>query len=65
MPVFVNTVVITGEVAAPRAGAVAPGARAAAPAAAAPGIDTARLAEEVTEAVLRRVEQALDRLGER
>jgi hypothetical protein len=64
MPVFVNSLVITAEVSAGTPATPAPGSpRPAAPAAG--GVDQGQLAEEITTAVMRRVEQALDRLTER
>lgn len=65
MPVFVNTLVITAEVSAPPATAPAPPGSRAAPGLPAAGPDLDRLTEEITAAVMRRVELALDRLTER
>lgn len=65
MPVFVNSIVITGEVAGRSLQPAASGAARPAATAAAAGPDRDRLAEEITAKVMRRVEQALDRLTER
>jgi hypothetical protein len=65
MPIFVNTLVITAEVSGPPSTAPALAGSRAAPGAAAAGPDLDRLTEEITAAVMRRVELALDRLTER
>jgi hypothetical protein len=65
MPVFVNSLVITAEVSGSPATPPAPGGPRLAGAAPAAAGDRDRLAEEITAAVMRRVELALDRLNER
>lgn len=65
MPVFVNSLVITAEVSGSAPAAPAPGSPRAAGAAPGAAGDQDRLAEEITAAVMRRVELALDRLNER
>jgi hypothetical protein len=65
MPVFVNSLVITAEVSGSPAPSPAPGSPRPAGATLAAAGDQDRLAEEITAAVMRRVELALDRLNER
>lgn len=63
MPVFVNEVIITGQIAAPDRSA--PAAAAAPPAVPLDGVAREQLVEEVSAEVFRRLERALDRMTER
>jgi hypothetical protein len=63
MPVFVNEVIITGQIGARDRSA--PAAAAAPPAVPLDGVAREQLVEEVSGEVFRRLERALDRLTER
>ena len=63
MPIFIDEVVIRGEIVP--AGGAAPGTEAGAGSADAPGVDRQELVAEITQAVIDHLERALERVGER
>ena len=63
MPIFIDEVVIRGEIVP--AGVVAPGTDVGAGSTNAPGVDRQELVAEITQAVIDHLERALERVGER